>query len=290
MKKKLYWVLISIFAVIFLVSGSIVVKYVIDSHQHQQKVDNYPTYPRPTFTPPTSTSNQPTTSQRPTLPPPPPITSIPGTTGTPVPPTTLPPVSTQPPEPVMLESMVPFYEINPDVVGFISVEGTKIHYPVLQRKEDKDYYLYRDLYGKDDQYGSIYIREACDVFAPSDNITFYGHHMVDGTMFANIMNFKKKDFFDAHKYIQFDTLYEQHTYEIICVFRTSGTYGVGFPFHLYDDFADEAEFNEFITGIRRLAINDSGIDVEYGDKFICLSTCEYSIKNGRMVLVAKRIS
>jgi sortase B len=163
----------------------------------------------------------------------------------------------------------------------------------------KDYYLYRDFYGNEDRHGSVYVREACDVFGPSDNVTIYGHNMADGTMFANIHKFKDKTFFDSHPEIYFDTLYERHTYQVVCLFRTSGSYGVGFPYHLYDNFKDEAEFKEFINGVRgkKFAndpeydlIFDSGISVKYGDKFICLSTCEeWPITNGRLVLVAVRI-
>ena len=285
-KKRIYNILLVLFAAVFLVSGIMVVDYMIKQWRHDQMIDQLPTYPiqsRPLPTTQQPTTHLPTTGT-PTLP----------TTGTlPTHPTTVPTVPTEPPEPTepqMLEEIIPFYEINPDVVGFISIPDTKIHYPVLQRKEDRDYYLYKDIYGNYDVCGSIYVREACDVFRPSDNVTLYGHHMASGKMFANVLNYAwSRDFFDSHPYVYFDTLYERHTYQVVCVFKTSGTYGVGFPYHLYDDFTNEDEFNEFIDGVRGLAIHDSGIEVEYGDKFICLSTCEYSIQNGRMVLVAVRI-
>ena len=85
--------------------------------------------------------------------------------------------------------------------------------------------------------------------------------MADGSMFSNVHKYKDKDFFDAHPIVYFDTLYERHTYQVVCVFRTSGTYGEGFPYHLYDDFKDEAEYDTFIKNIRKLAINDSDISV-----------------------------
>jgi sortase B len=191
----------------------------------------------------------------------------------------------------MLMDMYELYQLNNDVVGFIYIKDTNINNPVLQRKSKKDYYLYRDFYGNEDRHGSVYVREVCDVFGPSDNVTIYGHNMADGTMFANLHKYKDKDFFNAHPVVYFDTLYERHTYQVVCIFRTSGTYGEGFPYHLYDDFKDEAEYNAFIKGVRKLAIFDSGISVNYGDKFICLSTCEeWPIKNGRLVLLAVRIA
>lgn len=283
MKKTVYRVLIAVFAVIFLVSAYFVVDYAIDWYKHRQMQAGLPTYPTHNYNPTTGTH----TTGRPEIP----------TTGIMIPTTgndTVPTVPTTPPahtEPQMLPEIQPFFDINPDVIGFISIPDTKIHYPVLQRKTDRNFYIDKDIYGNYDRRGSIYAREACDVFRPSDNVTLYGHHMATGEMFADVMRYSwSRDFFDSHPYVYFDTLYERHVYQVLCVFKTSGTYGVGFPYHLYDDFTNQDEFNEFVNGVRKLAIYDSGIDVEYGDKFICLSTCEYTIDNGRMVLVAVRVS
>lgn len=289
MNKKLYWALIVLFSVIFLVSAVFVVRYLIESYQYKQQLedlqDMHSSVSRPSVSllPPTTsiwpgTSSVPPTSLEPTVPP----------TSEATEPTTEPTSPTTPSG--MLPDLEALYQLNNDVVGYIYIADTNINNPVLQRRDQKDYYLYRDFNGDEDRHGSIYVREACDVFEPSDNVTIYGHNMADGTMFANLHKFKDEDFFNEHPVVYFDTLYERHTYQVVCVFRTSGTYGVGFPFHLYDDFEDEAEFNEFIKGIRKLAIHDSGISVQYGDKFICLSTCEeWPIKNGRLVLLAVRI-
>ena len=293
MNKKLYWALIVLFSVIFLISATFVVKYVIESYQSREKNEEL----QQMHTVPTSDPNL--TLRPATKPSTEPDTTPPTTNPDDIQPTTQP--TTQPPtDPTSGSGMLPdleaLYNLNNDVVGYIYIEGTNVNYPVLQRKTQKDYYLYRDFYGDDDRHGSIYVREACDVFRPSDNVTIYGHNMADATMFAHLHRYKDADYFKANPIIYFDTLYERHVYQIVCVFRTSGTYGEGFPFHLYDNFKDEAEFNEFIKGIRKKSskvdvIHDSGIAVEYGDKFICLSTCEdWPIKNGRLVLVAVRIS
>ena len=195
-----------------------------------------------------------------------------------------------------------YVKINTDVVGWIRIVLDEnatadynkylVNYPILHRPEEKDYYLYRDIYGKYDKNGggSIYLREQCDMLEPTDVLTIYGHAMFDGTMFGRLNRYKTKSFFNDHPYIKVWNLYEEHTYQVVCIFKTSGTYGVGFPYHLYDDFEDEAEYEEFINGVRDLALLDSGIETHYGDKFICLSTCEYTQNNGRLVLVAKRIS
>ena len=285
LKKALYWILIAVFSVVFIVSAVIVGKYMIASHQYKQEMSDIQqlhsvpvTRPAPSLRLPTIDVVNPTLTPNPT-----------GPDGT------EPPFRPTQPDGTTASGMLPemeeLYALNNDVVGYIYVPGTNINYPVLQRTTEKDYYLYRDIYCKRKDHGSIYVREACDVFDPSDNVTIYGHNMADGSMFAGVLKFKNRTFFKEHQLIYFDTLYERHIYQIVCIFRTSGDYGVGFPYHLYDNFKDEAEFKEFIKGIRALAIRDSGISVKYGDKFICLSTCEERpIKNGRLVLLAVRIS
>lgn len=291
MNKKLYWTLIIFFSLIFLVSAVFVGDYLIDSYRKKQLdkelLSTLPSATRPTVSlRPTTTIPIGTVGSTGavTLPPPPSFTDPTGTDTGPESPEATAPNG-------MLLDMDALYQLNSDVVGFIYIKDTNIINPVLQHKEEKDYYLYRDLYGNEDRHGSVYVREACDVFEPSDNVTIYGHNMADGTMFANLHKYKDKDFFKEHPIVYFDTLYERHAYQVVCIFRTSGTYGEGFPFHLYDNFKDEAEYKEFIQGIRKLAIHDSGIPVEYGDKFICLSTCEeWPIANGRLVLLAVRIS
>ena len=55
------------------------------------------------------------------------------------------------------------------------------------------------------------------------------------------------------------------------------------------DAADAAEFNSFLSTCQSLALYDTGVSAEYGDKLITLSTCEYSRSNGRMVIVAKLV-
>ena len=189
--------------------------------------------------------------------------------------------------------------MNNHLVGWITIEGTRVDYPVLQTPNTpqwQNYYLYRNFYGSDARHGSIYVRELCDVFRPSDNVVIYGHAMKDNSMFGTVTYYGERSYYEQHKYIQFDTIYEQHTYEIIAVFSTSGTTGVGYPYHAKNNFHSEEDFNEFINAIRGGVSNvysfyDIDTPVSYGDKLITLSTCYESVhKDGRLVVVAKRIS
>lgn len=183
------------------------------------------------------------------------------------------------------------HDQNSDMVGWLQIEGTKINYPVMQTTTDNpNYYLYRDFDKNDSVRGSIYAAEICDVFEPSDNITLFGHNMKDGSMFAYLGNYYEKSTWENNSLIFFDTLTESHVYKIFAVFKTSGTDNVGFAYHLMADAKDEAEFNEFVATCKELSFYETDVTPVYGDKLLCLSTCEYTIDNGRFVVAAVRIT
>jgi len=198
--------------------------------------------------------------------------------------------TTEPTEPGMLPGYKEIYEMNNHVVGWIKMEGTPMDYPVMQTPEDPNFYLYRNFDKQDSARGSIYAREVCDINMPSDNITLYGHNMADGSMFACLNNYINKTAWDNNSLIFFDTLNEYHTYKIFAVFKTSANLGEGFSYHQFVDAANEEEFNEFVSTCKKLAFYDTGITPVYGDKLICLSTCEYTLDNGRLVVAAVRIT
>ena len=183
------------------------------------------------------------------------------------------------------------HDQNSDMVGWLQIENSKINYPVMQTSMDNaNFYLYKDFDKNDSVRGSIYAAEICDVFEPSDNITLFGHNMKDGSMFAYLGNYYEKSAWENNPLIFFDTLTESHVYKIFAVFKTSGTDNVGFAYHQMADAKDEAEFNQFVATCKELAFYDTGINPVYGDKLLCLSTCEYTIDNGRFVVAAVRIT
>ncbi len=182
------------------------------------------------------------------------------------------------------------YELNKDLVGWISIPDTAISYPVMQRKDEKDYYLNLDYNEKYSRWGCIYVREQCDVFAPSDNVVIYGHYKQDGTMFHDLHGYYRKAYWQEHPIINFDTIYERHQYEIIAVFKTSALLGQGYPYHQFNEAANEEEFDRFVDTVKSMSFYNTGVDAKYGDMLITLSTCEYTLEEGRLVVVAKRIS
>lgn len=190
----------------------------------------------------------------------------------------------------ILEKYRDAYAINNDLIGWINVPGTVIDYPVVQSKRIKDYYLNINFYGKWSDAGCIYAREECDWETPCDNVVLYGHHMKYGGMFAALDGYKRKSFWQEHQYFTFDTIYEEHTYQVIAAFKTSANLDQGFAYHTFNYAESEEEFNKFISTVRSLQMYHTGVTAEYGDMLLTLSTCEYTLDNGRFVVIAKRVS
>ncbi len=189
----------------------------------------------------------------------------------------------------ILPEYAPFYEMNSDLVGWINIPDTVINYPVLQSPDRPNYYLKRSFYKKGSDWGAIYAREECDVFGPSDNVVLYGHRMNDGSMFASLYNFASKAYWQENQTFTFDTLYEHQTYRVWAVFKTSAVAGQGLSYHTFNDAENMAEFDQFVEDVRELAFYDTGIVPTYGDKLLTLSTCEYTLTQGRLVVCAVRV-
>ena len=289
MKRWLTNLLIVVFALVFVVSGVYLVSYYVNAWKQQSAYNDLAAIVEQVRNEQVQGNPKPTVS-----------TGTDETADT-TPDDTTPPVTTPPTVQIknektgeMMEVLADYasiYEMNSDFVGWISIEGTNINYPVMHNADILNYYLYRDFYEKWNNAGSLYIRESCNVDTPTDNVTIFGHNMRNsGTMFNHLMNYTKESFYKDHRYIQFDTLSERHTYEIMAVFKTSANAGEGFPYHLFVNADSEAEYNEFVDTCKDLAFYDTGVTASYGDKLITLSTCEYTLNNGRLVVVAKRIS
>ena len=98
----------------------------------------------------------------------------------------------------VLREYAPVFQLNPDMVGWISLPETKLNYPVVQTTEEPDYYLKRDFYKNSSRYGTVYAHAWADLNTPSDNVTLYGHNMNDGSMFAALHEYESKEFYDAN--------------------------------------------------------------------------------------------
>ncbi len=180
---------------------------------------------------------------------------------------------------------------NKGLIGWIKIDDTNINYPVLQA-EDNEYYLDHNINQEYDVNGSIFMDKDCDVLKPSTNFILYGHHMNNGMMFGKLDSYQKESYFKEHPYIYFDTIYEKGIYEVMYVFR-SRVYKeteIVFKYYQFIDANSEKEFDSYMEEMASLSLYDTGVTAKYGDQLLTLSTCDYQEKDGRFVVVAKKIA
>lgn len=180
---------------------------------------------------------------------------------------------------------------NSDFIGWISIEGTSLDFPVMYAPDNKDYYLKHDFKHQYSDYGVPYLDEKTTIGAnaQSNNLIVYGHNMKTGTIFGCLTEYKKAAYYQEHPIIEFDTLYGDAQYEVFAAFAIDVVQDTSFVYNQYVD-TDEDAYNAYVDEVIRRSDVNSGIRPVYGEQLLTLSTCEYSSANGRYVVVARRVS
>ncbi|MFD2170523.1 class B sortase [Tumebacillus lipolyticus] len=192
-------------------------------------------------------------------------------------------------EPGMLPEFRELYERNPDIVGWLKMGGTRISYPIMQNSQDAQFYLNHD-FDKQENTSGLPFLDADSRINSSDILLIHGHHMNSGSMFTDLLKYKKESFYQEHAKFQFSTLYEKEEYEIVAVilskvYRKSDDV---FKYYQIGTVSTPAEFDSYVQNIKKLALYDTGVTARYGDKLLVLSTCEYSTDDGRLAVVARK--
>ena len=143
---------------------------------------------------------------------------------------------------------------NADCIGWLSIDGTNISYPVMHTPSDPQKYLRRNFYGKYSQSGVPFLDGRCDI--QSTNLIIYGHNMNNGTMFADLKKYVDKDFLSAHRTVKFETADGVQTFIVTEALKTN---------------TSDAWYN-------RIAAEDG--------RHLILSTCYGSGKDGRLLIIA----
>ena len=161
---------------------------------------------------------------------------------------------------------------NPDLIGWISIAGTEIDYPVMQTKEEPEFYLRRNFKKEYSLAETPFLDAASDVALPTSNWLLYGHNMQDGTMFHDLLNYMDEEYLYSHQNVTVYT--EEHIF----------TYRI-FAAVVYDDrliplsynFTEEGQRQEFLDSV--FASSDlrsqfaENVEVTAQDKLLTLSTC-----------------
>lgn len=176
---------------------------------------------------------------------------------------------------------------NQDMIGWIRIDGTVIDYPVMQTPEEPDYYLRRGFDERYSVYGMIYMDASCRLEDSCANYILYGHHMKNGTMFASLEEYISEAYWKEHPELEFDTLEEEGTYEILGAFKLPvSQMNVDFAYKLAA--GTKEDYNQFLDYIKENAFYDTGVTAQWPEQLVTLTTCEYTQRDGRFFLVAKK--
>ena len=166
------------------------------------------------------------------------------------------------------------YEQNPDLIGWLTIDGTDIDLPVVQTPGDNEYYLRR---GFDRFYavgGTLFLDERCSVStdAPTANWLIYGHNMHDGSMFGQLVRYRDEDFYKAHPTFTFDTLYEGGTWQVVAAVDTALGADT-LPYYTFFDADTKLDWQHRVAAITEKSLYDTGVTPAYGTQLLTLSTC-----------------
>ena len=193
--------------------------------------------------------------------------------------------------PDVLDEYKTLYEKNKKLIGWLKIDDTNIDYPVMQTT-DNEYFLTHNINQQKDRNGALFLDKDCDVLAPSTNLIVYGHHMRSGNMFGTLDKYSSEEYYKEHPVIQFDSIYEKGTYEVMYVFRSRiyNEEDVVFKYYQFIDAMSQQEFDSNMQEMAAMSLYDTGVTASYGDRLLTLSTCDYYVDDGRFVVVAKRIN
>lgn len=175
------------------------------------------------------------------------------------------------------------FAMNDDFVGWLYIPDTDINYPVMHTPDDPERYLRRNFHGEYSESGVPFLDFRCSL--DSDNLTIYGHNMMNGTMFAGLQGYVQKDFCEQHPIIEFQTADGCTEYQMFAVAWVKSN----------DDWykfvnADTTEnFNKAVEKITSKALFIINPISEYGQQLLTLSTCYDSANNGRLLVLAAKI-
>jgi len=199
--------------------------------------------------------------------------------------------------------------MNPDLVGYVRIEGTEVSYPVVQKKElsdpnlnPNDYYLYRTFKQESSKSGCIFMdyRNRFDevvehrrIVDNSGNVFIYGHNMNNRTMFGSLRDYvNNPSFYSAHPIVDYSSLYKDYKFKIFAVFVVDGAdYTSEYAFDCWNtlDFADEDAFYDYVNEAKKRTMINTNVDVKYGDQLLSLYTCNGLCANAKLILMCREV-
>lgn len=186
---------------------------------------------------------------------------------------------------IVNQSILDLQQVNADIVGWVTLDGTRIDYPFVQTS-DNDYYLRRDIYGDYLYAGTIFMdyRNAAD-FTDFSTV-LYGHNMQNGSMLADIRRYADQAFFEANDSGWLYLAHDTHKLEVLAYLVVNDDDDWVYTVRSMDALAREA----FLSYLEENARCYRTLSIEPEDTLVTFSTCTTAYGEKRHILVAKLMS
>ena len=176
-------------------------------------------------------------------------------------------------------------KINPDVCAWITMDGTKIDYPVLQGENNLSY-INKDVYGKFALAGSIFLdcRNQKDFSDPYNLL--YGHHMSESHMFGDLDLYEKESFFRKNTTGTLLLPGKVYDLKVLAFIRVTASEEEIFNMDVFrNDSAGVARFTQQKAQLKNEELETIGPD----DQLLALSTCSSDFTDARVIVLTKMI-
>jgi sortase B len=173
-------------------------------------------------------------------------------------------------------------ELNPDVVGWLTIYGTYIDYPLVQG-EDNEVYISRNPLGEYSLTGSLFLDYRNSRDFSDFNTIIYGHNMSPPIMFGTIRDFKEEDYFESHKYGEVYFGGRSWGLEIFAIVGADS-----YDTKIYaPGVQGEENKTAYLENLLANAVYKRDVGVTAADKILVLSTCSNVGTNARDLLIAR---
>lgn len=183
-------------------------------------------------------------------------------------------------------------EINETCTGWIQIPSVGISYPIVQGP-DNDYYLHYDISQNDAWSGAIYLDYRSDRSLDEQHFTIYGHHMNDGSMFANLLKYDDPDFYKKNQdnFNNYIYIYQKDRVLVYQIFSVVDTYYDSDPESFLVRISDDAAKKSYLDHMKSKQLYDTGYFADTSDKLLTLYTCQSdSTSKERHMVHAKLIA
>lgn len=170
---------------------------------------------------------------------------------------------------------------NDHIIGWLTLENTRLNNPVLQR-DDNEYYLTHNYLDEKSRGGSIFADFRNEVMEDRHTI-FYGHVLRNGTMFGDLPKFSEQAYAEAHPVFYYETNDKRYALHVFAAYETTTDF-----YYIETQFTDYT-YTQYLEEIQQRSDIKLPVQVTPNDKIVTLSTCTTSQNDKERFVVHAKV-